>query len=130
MIFPLIAIKKDDQNIYYFESAKPLNQTSQELFDKKIYNQVKFIDSNGFVYDVKNVKKIGLAWLWGFNPFLKGKQIKIALEYDVHPNAMNLDDLKSIVLNLISSKQDCVIDELKGQIFSATTHAEVIKLLR
>jgi hypothetical protein len=76
MTYPVIAVKEKDPNIYYFESFKPLRQTTQALFDEGIYDNVKFIDSNGFVFVVSETKKVGFAGFWGYHPLLKGRQSK------------------------------------------------------
>lgn len=135
MKFPLIGLVENDDMIYVIEDPKVLTSTSEEIFNQGVLPNEKYIDSEGYIYKVKSIQKIGNAALWGWNPLLKGKQIKIKTEYFPATERMELDQFKTTIITRVNKKKKFWesawdISELIEKIDNAKSFKEIIKFLK
>lgn len=134
MNFPILCLKEKDNMVYYFESVKSLEYTSDELFKAGVFKGVKYIDAIGMKYHILETQKIGYVGLWGWNPLLKGRQIKVRHKFS-ESEKVNIDNLKDELITKVKKhrqywSESWDINELVMKIYEANSFIEVIKLFK
>ena len=132
--FPILAIKEGDKMLYTFKNDKVLKYTSERLLSIGIFKNVVYIDSNLKQFHIKQVVKLGYAGLFGFNPFLKGRQIKISIEFEPEVKEIDLQSFKEIILNKINSnksfwKNTWDLNQLTNLINDAQNAQDIINII-
>ncbi|MCC9019749.1 hypothetical protein [Flavobacterium lipolyticum] len=133
--FPILGLVDNDNFLYFFDKEERLKKTSEDIFKKGVLPGEKYIDSNGFIFKVINIKKIGYAPFFGFSLVLKGRQIKIEMEFDPNVEKMELSTLKQIALEKVEKtkqfwKEAWSIKDLKNAIKNAQSFEELIILFK
>jgi hypothetical protein len=134
MEYPIAIFKQNDPLIYIYLSEESLSKTSQELFERKFWEDTKIIDSAGCQYLITNVIKKGLRGIFGWHPLLKGKSIKVEFTFsEVEP--VNFYEFQNEVKQQVSKamyfwENAWDIKELIRQIESSKSFNELINLLK
>ena len=133
--YPIIIIRNYDKMVYVYNDNKTFKSTSEDLLKKIDYTKLDIIDSLGYQYKIDKVFKVKYAGFWGFNPFLKGRQIVIDFEFNQEIRKVALDDFKGKIIERIDNNKNFWeiawdIKELKQQLHLCSTFSEIAKLLR
>jgi hypothetical protein len=135
MEFPVLGLVDNDDMLYVYENNDPLTKTSKELYERGILPNERYIDSRGDIYKVKKVINLGFRGLWGFNLLLKGRQIKIKMEFFPVTERFELGNFKNLILDRVEKKRTFwentwSIAELRQKIVDTTSHKEVMELIK
>ena len=133
--FPVIVISNNDYRIFVYFSEKNLKATSKELLRKLDYTNLEIIDSLGNKFKIKRAFKVKYLGLWGYNPFLKGRQILIDFQYMPDAPIISLEDLKIDLIRRVEANRTLWqtgwdIKELVAAIYRCETFDSVAKLLK
>lgn len=138
-LFPIITFKEGNNFLYFFDKEKDFSTTTELLLKKEIFKGFIIVDSDGFIYKIKHVKKVGNIGFFGINPLLKDwwKDREIRVEFEFEPNLekIHLDTLKEIVIEKVEKakqfwRESWSIKELRDAINNAKTFQELICLFR
>lgn len=100
--FPAIQIFINDNIIYGCENYKDYYRSSLSLMNK-LKGSV-LIDCEGTKFVVKDVKKVGWGTiLWGYNPLMKGRLVKVDFEY-AEVSKLSWHEFKNIILDKLGHK--------------------------
>jgi hypothetical protein len=129
MKFPVLAFKEKDTAVYVYMNRKDLEITSEYLLEqKKVFNEVNFIDSYGKIFRINKVKKIGWATcLFGYSLTRKGRLIKISFDLQ-QIGQMEITRFKSSIEEKV--KYNPNKNEIEQLLLNSNFFPEVIKLLR
>lgn len=133
MKFPIISFAKNDPRIYAHSNEKDLKTISKDSLN--VFNEAEIIDSDGNVCIIEKAEIIGWGTLlWGYNPLLKGRIVKVELK-EKSRFTITLDKFKEDILTKLSAKgsknvwyHPNSIDELKNGVESANSFIEIINL--
>ncbi|MDM1380730.1 hypothetical protein [Myroides marinus] len=133
--YPVLLLSKSNNRIYVFTKEKDLKSTNEELFGKINYSNYYVVDELGLKYTINNAFKVKNCGLFGFNPFLKGKQILIDFEFSSQIDKLLLDTIKQELVQRIEQdknywKLNWNIQELEAKIISSKTFKEIYLLLK
>lgn len=133
MNYPVIAILKNDKNIY------SLNKSDAEicLVDLiNIYEGAIFIDSRLKVYSIKNAYKISWAYFFGYHPLLKGRSARIKFVFE-KVESISLKEVKEVLTNKLEKGVEKgfwysvkTIPRLINRIDASKDFTQILKIFR
>lgn len=97
MKYPIIHLFENDKNIYAQKKGPEVGSIT--LFDTFINSII--LDSHGFKYKIKSVRRIGWVNFWGYHPLMKGRTAKIEYEFKEREQ-ISLEVFKEIVIERLS----------------------------
>ena len=98
MKYPIIHLFENDKNIY--AQTKGPEYASVSLFHT--FNNSVILDSQGYKYKVRGIRRIGWANIWGYHPLMKGRTAKIEYEFSEREQ-ISLDVFKYLVVERLSA---------------------------
>lgn len=133
--YPVFVFQKNDDMVYVFFNERDLKSTNTLIFKDFDYKNVIHIDSFGSRYKIKNVFKVKYLGLWGFHPFLKGKQILVDFEYELEAEKVLLTDFKKEIIQRIERSKRIWqsgwdIDLLKKAVAESISFEEIANFLK
>ena len=100
--FPIIQIFTGDNIIYGCTNAKDYFKCSLGYLDK--FRDSIVVDSNGTYFVIEKGEQIGWGtWLWGYNPLMKGRLLKISFKYK-EIRSLDWNEFKSIIKDRLNTK--------------------------
>lgn len=133
VVFPIISFYEDRNMIYYFDSKKQFNYTSEEILKKGVFKNSQLIDSIGQWYKIQSVEKTGYRGLWGFHPLLKGTSIKV--KYTLEKTKLyDFEEIKQFILETINVHSSRILwgrtkQGLLDKLSAATTIKELLEVV-
>jgi hypothetical protein len=129
MVFPVIALKKERDELYVFLEENKLKVTSEELlYQRKIFDGVEFIDSVGKIYKILSVKKTGWGTaLFGYSLMQKGRLIKIDFVLQ-EVGQTNVQNFKNLIVEW-GRKKHPYFQEIEEGLAKTDSYSEMINLL-
>jgi hypothetical protein len=127
--FPIVAFKQNENYLYSFLKRNELTKTSIRLYNKGIYNNVSFIDSRGYLFDVESVERTGWGTLLlGYSLIYKSRLINI--EFNLQElRKLSLQEFKEFIYPKAKfSLPD--FSELEAKFHLASSYIEVIQLVK
>jgi hypothetical protein len=129
MKFPVLAFKENDTGLFVYMNQKELEITSEYLLEqKKVFNEVNFIDSSGKIFRITTVKRIGWATcLFGYSLIRKGRLIKI--KFDLQQiGQMEISHFKTLIVEKL--KYNPNKKETEQQVLNSTAFTDIINFMR
>ena len=94
-------LTKYDAMIYIYRDSKSLTTTSEELVKNNVWSNCEIIDSQGYLYEILDVKTVGSTGLWGWNPLIKGRGVRVAFNFSPAQH-LALDEIKQRITQHIN----------------------------
>jgi len=129
LIFPIVAFKQNESYLYSFLQRKEITKTSVRLYEKRIYDNVSFIDSRGYLFEVKSIERVGWGTLlFGYSLMYKSRLINIEFNLEML-GKLSLKEFKEFIYPKVkASLLDFV--EVEDKFHSARSYAEVIQVIK
>lgn len=133
--YPVIVLPRKDNMVYVYFTEKDLKSTSEEILRKLDYTSLDLIDAAGCKHIIKKAFKVKYLGLWGFNPFLKGRQILIDFEYEPEIKQVLLSDFKKDIINRVNKTKQIWqsgwdLNKLREAVIKSSSFKEIANLLK
>lgn len=104
--FPIICFYEKESFFQIVNSDDELTTTTSSGLKNQLFKNLTIIDSLGYVFKIKNAKKLnGVGILWGYNIFLNQK-IKIELFFENNVTQISLVDLQKRIIKLLKDDKE------------------------
>jgi hypothetical protein len=129
LVFPIVAFKQNENYLYSFLRKKKITKTSVRLYEKGIYDNAFFIDSRGYLFEVKSIERVRWGtFLLGYSLMYKGRLINIEFNLEML-GKLSLEEFKEFIYPKVKTSLPDFV-EVEDDFKSAKNYAEVIQVIK
>lgn len=101
--YPIVMLIKKEfyPYVYTFDERENMHKSSVDIVNSERVKGMKIIDSEGFIYKVKNIHIVRYLGLWGFTLRYRGRSVYVDYEYEKNIDSISLEDFRDEIIKRV-----------------------------